>query len=82
MNIPTPPLEEMKWINTNEELPPENNTYEVTNFPEYEDDSILRKTTTLAFYDGWGFQWSGVYIYPSYWRNPKPYDKRRYGKIE
>jgi hypothetical protein len=67
-----------KWIFVEEELPPEDGIYEVTNHPNHE-DWIKREYTATAYYDGYGFEYLGVYRTPKYWRKYEPMQKK-YGK--
>lgn len=69
------------WINTLKELPYEDGTYEITNLPEIEEDSITRNVTSTAYYDGYGFQYLGVYRNPGYWRKNDFKLEKKYGKI-
>ena len=71
---------EGEWINVDNELPPEDGTYEITNWPEQEKDWCMRQFTSTAYYDGWGFMWGGVYRSPQYWRLYTPAEKK-YGKV-
>lgn len=70
-----------EWIDVQVELPPCDDMYEITNFPEYEEDWIKRELTSTAYYDGYGFNYLGVYRTPKYWRKWQPAEKR-YGKVE
>ena len=66
------------WIKSSEELPGEDEMYEICNYPEAENDGIRREMTATAYYDGYGFQYLGVYRDPLYWRNYKRLT-RKYG---
>lgn len=68
------------WIETEKELPPQDGSYEICNHPELENDSLRREVTTISWYDGYGFQWLGVYRQPKYWRKYEMIQKR-YGII-
>ena len=72
----------IEWIKTEEELPPCDGIYEVTNHPEIEEDPIIRHVTSTANYDGWGFQYLGVYRNPGYWRKIPERKQKIYGKIK
>jgi hypothetical protein len=67
------------WIKCKDELPPEDGTYEVTNLPEWEEDPIKREYTSTAYYDGYGFQYLGVYRPCLFWRKYEKLEKK-YGK--
>jgi hypothetical protein len=69
------------WIDVEDELPPCDGTYEITNFPENEIDWLKRTMTATGYYDGYGFGYLGVYRTPKYWRKYSPIEKR-YGKIK
>jgi len=62
------------WKNVEEELPPCDGSYEVTNHPD--------KPYDLGFfyYNGYGFIDGDVFKNPQYWRNVSPREKR-YGKV-
>lgn len=62
-----------KWIDVNEELPPVDGSYEVTNHPEKPFD------LGVCEYDGLGFIADRIYRNPRYWRNIHNLDKK-YGK--
>ncbi len=62
-----------EWIKCEEELPPTDGNYAVTNFPN---DSWDEGT---AYYDGIGFIYLGCYRHPKYWRNIIIL-KKKYGK--
>lgn len=65
----------MNWINTEEELPPKDGQYEVTNNDHVED-------IYLAYYNGYWFYIGDIfYFMPTYWR-PHQEKKRRYGKVK
>lgn len=72
---------EIDWIDVSKELPPCDGTYEITNHPEFEEDPIRREVTGTAYYDGWGFQYLGVYRNPGYWRKIAPKLSKKYGKV-
>ncbi len=69
------------WILCSEELPPCDGTYEVSDYPDQDQNCLMRHLITLGYYDGYGFQFSGIYKEPKYWRD---YKKRevRYGKVK
>jgi len=69
----------MMWIDVNEELPPRNGFYEVTNNPSGPDTF---PNVGFAKYDGYGFLIDSIYREPSFWRVYKPSKQRerRYGK--
>lgn len=69
----------LDWIESEKELPQEDGTYEICNHPEAENDGIRREMTATAYYDGYGFQYLGVYRIPKYWRDYKRLEKK-YGK--
>ncbi len=69
----------MNWIKCSKELPSEDGTYEICNCPEKEDDPIRREMTATAYYDGYGFNFLGVYRQPKYWRKYEFLEKK-YGK--
>lgn len=69
------------WIDVSLELPPEEGTYEITNWPKQEKDWCSRPFTSTAYYDGYGFMWGGVYRSPRYWRKYTPRDKV-FGKLK
>jgi len=60
----------LDWIETEKELPQEDGTYEICNHPEM---------TATAYYDGYGFQYLGIYRIPKYWKDYKILEKK-YGK--
>lgn len=66
----------MKWIKTDEELPPCDGYYEVCNRPNDE----LHCDAEYAFYNGHVFLSDSVYKFPDYWRELPRRDKK-YGKI-
>ncbi len=70
-----------RWICCDEELPPCDGTYEITNNPDWEEGPINRYFTALACYDGYGFEHLGIYRYPGWWRKYERPEKR-YGKIK
>ncbi len=70
-----------EWKSVEEELPPEDGIYEVTNFPTHEEDWIKREMTGTAYYDGYGFSYLGIYRTPEYWRKYEKQEKK-YGKVE
>lgn len=74
-------MNKFKWISIEEELPPCDGTYEITNHPEFEEDPIKRELTSTAYYDGYGFEFLGVYRNPGYWRKFEMKEKK-YGKIK
>lgn len=69
-----------KWISVNDELPSQDGAYEVTNHPEQE-DWLKREMTATAYYNGYGFEYLGVYRTPKFWRKYEPKEKY-YGKIK
>jgi hypothetical protein len=69
----------LNWIQTESELPQKDGTYEICNHPEAENDGIRREMTATAYYDGYGFQYLGVYRIPKYWRE-HPKTEKKYGK--
>lgn len=69
------------WISVKEELPPKDGIYEVTNHPDIENNWTNRNLTILATYDGYGFEYLGIYRFPRYWRKYELKEKR-YGKLE
>lgn len=71
----------MKWIDASKELPPCDGTYEITNFPEHEEDPIRREVTATAYYDGWGFKYLGVYRNPRFWCKFTERKEKRYGVV-
>lgn len=71
----------INWIETEKELPPQDGIYEITNHPEKEDDLLRREMTSTAFYDGYGFNFLGVYRQAKFWRKFE-YVEKRYGKIK
>lgn len=70
----------INWVSVEDELPPVDGMYEITNHPEFSEDPIRRECTGTAYYDGWGFEYLGVYRSPGYWRKITPKLKKRYGK--
>lgn len=70
----------INWKSSEEELPEKDGTYEVSNFPEAENDGLRREMTSTSWYDGYGFQYLGVYREPKYWRDPPIFKEKRYGK--
>lgn len=68
-----------RWILTEDELPEEDGQYEICNHPELEIDGIRRECTATAYYDGYGFQYLGVYRSPKYWKHYQFLEKK-YGK--
>lgn len=67
---------ENPWIKTEEELPPCDGIYEIANKDTLDSPNILS-------YDGHGFTIQGrcvSYFIPEYWREIKPFKKKRYGK--
>lgn len=76
------------WIETEKELPEKDGMYEVTNDPYNLDlimrhdnlDLIMHHEIGVAFYDGYGFKYLGIYRYPKYWRKYE-FKEKRYGKI-
>ena len=67
------------WIECSKELPEKDGSYEICNHPELENDNLKRECTTTAYYDGYGFQWLGIYRMPKYWRKYNMAE-RKYGK--
>ncbi len=70
-----------QWISSDDELPPDDGTYEITNQPEAEGDWCQRAMTSTAYYDGYGFSYLGVYRTPKFWRKYE-YTQKKYGKIK
>lgn len=68
------------WIETDIELPPCDGLYEVTNHPEFEKKPSKEELFSIAFYDGYGFKYLGIYRNPKWWRKNSERMKR-YGKI-
>jgi len=69
------------WIECEKELPEKDGCYEICSHPELEIDGIKRECTATAYYDGFGFQYLGVYREPKYWRKYE-YLEKKYGKQE
>ena len=63
----------IKWINSAEELPPEDGSYLCTNDPVYAFDAVY------ARYDGYGFKYGETYRNAKYWSIYTPLEKK-YGK--
>lgn len=72
---------EGEWISVDVELPPCEDTYEITNWPDQEKDWCMRHFTSTAFYDGYGFMYGGIYRSPGYWRKYTPIEKK-FGKVK
>lgn len=62
-----------KWINTREMLPECDGLYEVTNRLNSYPQAIMK-------YDGYGFEFDGIYRCISYWRPMRKMEKQ-YGKV-
>lgn len=62
------------WIDTEYELPPCNGVYEVL----WDD----RKTSTVAYYNGYGFIFDSKFLDAKYWRPVEERRQKRYGKLE
>lgn len=69
-----------EWIKVEDELPPEDGNYEVSNDPEMESNWWSRHNVDIVYYDGYGFQCGGVYRSPYYWRKITRSEKK-YGKL-
>lgn len=68
----------MNWVNCDDELPPADGIYEVTNHPEFEFVKAPCHIGVLS-YDGFGFLYDGIYRPVQYWRHYlKP--EKKYGK--
>ncbi len=65
------------WICVDDELPPQDGIYLVTNYP--------RKSFDIDFgvleYDGYGFTERGIYFQPKFWKHPGKTEKK-YGKVK
>lgn len=70
-----------EWISVQDELPSKDGIYEITNHPEKEDDWCKHNMTGTAFYDGYGFEYLGIYRNPLFWRKYTVTEKK-YGKIK
>ena len=67
-----------EWILCEDELPPKDGFFEVTNNPKhafYPSSNL----NGVIYYDGIGFLFAGAYRPVKYWREYKPIEKR-YGK--
>lgn len=71
---------DMGWKCVDDQLPPFDGIYEITNHPQAEDDPYNRLIGT-AYYDGLGFEYMGVYRSPRYWRGPRDTEKKKYGPV-
>lgn len=69
-----------EWIEVTKELPPCDGTYEITNNPQLENDWINRYPTGTAYYNGYGFEYLGIYRSPKYWRKYE-FKEKKYGKV-
>lgn len=70
----------MNWIKSSEELPEKDGLYEITNYPNIENDKEIGFHFGVAEYDGYGFKYENIYRRPLYWRAIIPLQKR-YGKL-
>jgi hypothetical protein len=70
-----------RWISIEDELPPCDGAYRVSNFPEEEPSFMHPNKSGTAYYDGWGFKRSGIYLSPKFWSQLVFFPKK-YGKVE
>lgn len=69
-----------EWIKVEDELPPEDGHYEVTNDPDKYEGWWVKQDVGPAYYDGHGFQYNGIYRCPAYWKKLH-LSERTYGKV-
>jgi hypothetical protein len=50
-----------EWVSVDDELPPEDGLYRITNDP-------LSDIGGIASYDGYGFEVDGIYRKPQFWQ--------------
>lgn len=70
-----------EWTATDKELPPEDGTYLITNDPHWRssESSLICSTLEVpAHYDGYGFNYLGIYRDAMYWKKYNP-PKKKYG---
>jgi len=68
--------DENNWISVDDELPPKDGLYEVTN------DNTLIQQQGIMQYDGIGFFLASAYKPVQYWRYYISNIKKRYGKVK
>ena len=77
----------MEWIESDKELPGADGKVWITNRPikageliKYEEVIVMGFYQAVAFYDGYGFLFDGIYRPAQFWMPYKEL-KKRYGKI-
>jgi hypothetical protein len=77
-------MTELKWISTEEELPPEDEMYMCTNDLYKAQSDEFGHHQSLLYYDGYGFKNckdASLYLTVKYWKYRRP-SKKAYGKLK